>query len=82
MIFLVLVALINLGAATKTVGNFLSTADQQRLQQVFLDGLKSTDLQSIYYSSINLNSISAADKQGVCKKLAGFYADSKYNVSL
>ena len=53
---------------------------QERLQQVFLDGFKSNDLQSIYYSSINLNSIVAADKQGVCKKLAGFYADSKYNV--
>lgn len=65
------------GSATQTIDNFLSQSDLQRLQQTFTDGLKSTDIQSIYYSAINSKNIPAATKTEVCKKLSGLYSESK-----
>lgn len=62
-------------SATQTIDNFLSKSDLQRLQQIFTDGLKSSDLQSIYYSAINSNNI--PNKAELCKKLSGLYAESK-----
>lgn len=47
------------------------------MQQIFTDGLKSNDLQSIYYSAINSKNIPAATKTEVCKKLSGLFTDSK-----
>lgn len=66
--------------ATRTVDNFLSKSDHQRLQQIFSEGVKSSDLQNIYYSVINSKNIPADGKTALCKKLAGLYADSKLNV--
>ncbi|CAO1364736.1 unnamed protein product [Diamesa serratosioi] len=73
---ILLLGCISLNSATRTVDNSLCKGNQQRLQQVFQDGLKSSDLQSIYYSVINHSS---ADKTSLCKKLATIYADSKLN---
>lgn len=68
--------------ATRTVNNFLSKSDQDRLQSVFQDGIKSNDLQSIYYSALNLkSSLQSQEKTEVCGRLAASYADSKLNVS-
>lgn len=67
--------------ATRTVDNFFTKSDHQRLQQIFSEGIKSSDLQNIYYSVINSKNIPADGKTALCKKLAGLYADSKLNVS-
>jgi len=68
--------------ATRTVDSFLSNQDHQRLQQIFRDGLKSNDLQSIFYSIVNSKSIPAEEKTSLCKKIAAVYAESKLNVSI
>ena len=47
-----------------------------------MDGLKSTDLQSIYYSVINLKSIKNDEKTNICSRISNFAKDSKINVSL
>lgn len=67
--------------ATRTVDSFLSKPDHQRLDEIFNDGVKSTDLQSIYYSAINSKAIPADVKSNLCKKLSGLHAESKLNVS-
>lgn len=67
--------------ATRTVDNYLSKADNQRIQQIFSDGIKSSDLQTIYYSVINSKAIPADVKANLCKKLPGFHTESKLNVS-
>ncbi len=66
--------------AARTVNNFLSKSDQERLQSVFQDGIKSNDLQSIYYSALNLkNSLKGPEKTEVCGRLSGSYGASKLN---
>lgn len=68
----------SLSSASRTVNNFLSKSDQDRLRKVFLDGLDANDLQSTYYSVINLkSSLNENQKQGICGKLAAQYKDSK-----
>jgi hypothetical protein len=69
-------------SATRTVDNFLSKSDLQRLQQIFNDGIKSNDLQTIYYSVINSKKIPTESKESLCKKLPGLYKDSKLNVCI
>lgn len=66
-------------SATRSVDNFLSKSDHQRLQKIFADGLKSNDLQTIYYSVINSQNIPADSKANLCKKLAGYHKESKLN---
>jgi hypothetical protein len=67
--------------ATRTVDSFLSKADHQRLNQIFSDGFKSADLQSIYYSAINSKALAADVKANLCKKLSALHAESKLNAS-
>uniref|UniRef100_U5EVZ5 Dolichyl-diphosphooligosaccharide--protein glycosyltransferase subunit 2 n=1 Tax=Corethrella appendiculata TaxID=1370023 RepID=U5EVZ5_9DIPT len=76
---LVLLLIINYSNGLRTVVNHLSSADLDRLDKVFLDGFKSNDLQSIYYSSFNLKQITPADKLATCKRLLASYSDSKLN---
>ncbi|KAL7046869.1 hypothetical protein ACKWTF_002726 [Chironomus riparius] len=66
-------------SATRTIDNFLSKSDLQRVQQIFNDGIKSSDLQTIYYSVINSKKIPSETKDSLCKKLPGLYKDSKLN---
>lgn len=67
--------------STRTVQQCLSPADISRYRQVFVDGLKSNDLQAVYYSAINHDLENEAEKKDVCKRLVTLYGDSKLNVS-
>lgn len=71
-----------LGDALRAIDNHLSSEDTARLNQVFKDGIKSNDLQSIYFSSLNLKDLSVQEKTDVCNKLDSLHGDSKLNVSL
>lgn len=81
LVFGLLSVLVTYISATRTIDNFLSKSDLQRLQQIFNDGIKSSDLQNIYYSVINSKKIPTETKDSLCKKLPGLYKDSKLNVS-
>lgn len=60
---------------TRTVSKFITAADQDRYQKIFADGLASSDLQAVYFSSVNL-----VDKApDACSRLDKVYAESKYN---
>ncbi|KAG5677239.1 hypothetical protein PVAND_007013 [Polypedilum vanderplanki] len=65
--------------ATRTVDNFLSKSDLQRLNQIFADGLQSSDLQTLYYSVINSKNVPADIKSNLCKKLSALHSESKLN---
>lgn len=65
--------------ATRSVDNFLSKSDFQRLNQIFSDGFQSNDLQTLFYSVTNSKNIPADQKSALCKKLPGLYGDSKLN---
>lgn len=71
-----------LGDALRAIDNHLSSDDTVRLNQVFKDGIKSNDLQSIYFSSLNLKDLSAQEKTDICSKLISMHGESKLNVSL
>ncbi|CRK95597.1 CLUMA_CG009056, isoform A [Clunio marinus] len=75
-VYCFLIASIN---ATRTVDNFLSQSDVQKLQNIYNEGLKSNDLQSIYYSVINSKAIPADVKANLCKKLSTIHTESKLN---
>lgn len=61
--------------STRTVSKYITAADQDRYQKIFNDGLKSSDLQSVYFSSLNV-----ADKSpDACSRLDTVYLDSKFN---
>lgn len=66
--------------AAKSINSHLSSVDDQRLQQVFADGLKSNDIQSIYYGALNYKAITPAEKQEACKRIVQIHKDSKLNV--
>uniref|UniRef100_A0A336MZ42 Dolichyl-diphosphooligosaccharide--protein glycosyltransferase subunit 2 n=1 Tax=Culicoides sonorensis TaxID=179676 RepID=A0A336MZ42_CULSO len=66
-------------SSSRTVQQCLTEVDVTRYGQVFADGLKSSDLQSIYYSAINSKTLSATEKKDVCKRLVALYSDSKLN---
>lgn len=78
--FLLFLSIFVLGDAIRAIDNHLSADDITRLNQVFVDGIKSNDLQSIYFSSLNLKDISAQEKTNVCNRLATLHAESKLNV--
>lgn len=69
------------GSALKTINSHLDGDDQLRLNVVFNDGLKSNDLQSIFYSSLNLKNLSKEQKAGACSRMNTLHAESKLNVS-
>lgn len=71
-----------LGDALRAIENHLSSDDNVRLNQVFVDGIKSNDLQAIYFSALNLKDLSASEKTKVCERLVTLYTESKLNVSL
>lgn len=65
--------------AAKTINSHLSGADLQRLQQVFGEGLKSNDIQSVYYGAINFGKTTPKEKEEACKLVAKLHKDSKLN---
>ncbi|XP_055628347.1 dolichyl-diphosphooligosaccharide--protein glycosyltransferase subunit 2 [Toxorhynchites rutilus septentrionalis] len=61
----------------RTVSKHITPQEQDRYQKIFAEGLKSGDLQSLYFSSAN---VVAADKTPeACKKLNNVYGESKFN---
>ncbi|XP_065089624.1 uncharacterized protein LOC135710857 [Ochlerotatus camptorhynchus] len=60
---------------TRTVSKYITPADQDRYQKIFTDGLKSSDLQAVYFSSVNV-----ADKSpDACSRLDAVYLESNFN---
>lgn len=70
-----------LSDALKAIDNNLSIEDNARLQQVFVDGIKSNELQAIFFSALNLKDLSAQEKNKVCERLVSLHTESKLNVS-
>lgn len=68
--------------ALSAVNDNLSGDDRLRLRAVFLNGIKSNDLQAIYYSALNLRDLTNEDeKSKVCSRLATLNAEAKFDVS-
>ncbi|XP_055608052.1 dolichyl-diphosphooligosaccharide--protein glycosyltransferase subunit 2 [Uranotaenia lowii] len=61
--------------ATRAVNKRITPQDQERYQRIFADGLKSSDLQAVYYSSLN---VAKVDPEA-CKRLTAIYSESKLN---
>ncbi|XP_062553236.1 dolichyl-diphosphooligosaccharide--protein glycosyltransferase subunit 2 [Armigeres subalbatus] len=60
---------------SRTVSKFITPVDQDRYQKIFVEGLASSDLQSVYFSSVNV----AEKSPDACTRLEKVYAESKYN---
>ncbi|EDW02500.1 dolichyl-diphosphooligosaccharide--protein glycosyltransferase subunit 2 [Drosophila grimshawi] len=65
--------------SARTVDSHLGPKDLTRLQKVFVDGLSSNDLQSIFFASLNIETSDAATKQTLCQKIVTLHAESKLN---
>lgn len=65
--------------AARTINSHLSATDLERLNKVFLDGIKSNDLQAIYFSSLNFKELTNDVKLSVCDRLIALHAESKLN---
>ncbi|XP_020817228.1 dolichyl-diphosphooligosaccharide--protein glycosyltransferase subunit 2 [Drosophila serrata] len=65
--------------SARTVDSHLGPKDLTRLQKVFVDGFGSSDLQSIFFSSLNIQLTDATQKEPLCKKIATLHAESKLN---
>lgn len=70
-----------LGDALRAIDNHLTSDDTARLNQVFVDGIKSNDLQSIYFSALKFKDLSEEDKTNACNRHVNLYRESKLNVS-
>ncbi|XP_037956936.1 dolichyl-diphosphooligosaccharide--protein glycosyltransferase subunit 2-like [Teleopsis dalmanni] len=81
LVFAIFYILTGLSAilATRTVSTYLDNNDLNRLQKVFADGLQSNDLQSIYYSTLNIEVTNPKEKELLCKKIVEAHTDSKLN---
>ncbi|XP_050073129.1 dolichyl-diphosphooligosaccharide--protein glycosyltransferase subunit 2 [Anopheles maculipalpis] len=80
---LLLIVLLSTGlaipsATQRTVSNHLTTQDKERFAKVFDEGLKSNDLQSLYYASVNV-ALPAGDAVSTCKRLLSLHRESKLN---
>uniref|UniRef100_A0A1A9WP29 Dolichyl-diphosphooligosaccharide--protein glycosyltransferase subunit 2 n=1 Tax=Glossina brevipalpis TaxID=37001 RepID=A0A1A9WP29_9MUSC len=64
-------------ATNNAVDSHLSSKDLQRLQKVFADGIVSNDLQSIFYSSLNIEPTSDLERNKVCQRLFKLHTASK-----
>lgn len=60
---------------SKTVAKFITPADQDRYKKIFVEGLASSDLQAVYFSSVNV----AERSPDACTRLDKVYSESKYN---
>lgn len=79
-IFVVLTVLV-CSEAARTINNHLSGTDLDRLNKVFLEGIKSNDLQSLHYSALNLKQLGSEEKASTCSQLLNLHAESKLNAS-
>lgn len=65
--------------STRTVDSHLGAKDLTRLQKVFVDGFASSDLQAIFFSSLNIQSTDPSQKETLCKKIVNLHTESKLN---
>ncbi|EDW85905.1 uncharacterized protein Dwil_GK23310 [Drosophila willistoni] len=65
--------------SSRTVDSHLGPKDLTRLQKVFVDGFASSDLQAIFFSSLNIESTDPTQKDALCKKIVDLHAESKLN---
>lgn len=79
--FLLFLSFFLMGDALRAIEIHLTNEDNVRLHQVFVDGVKSNDLQAIFFSALNLKDLSAQEKNEVCERLVNLYTESKLNVS-
>ncbi|XP_053962532.1 dolichyl-diphosphooligosaccharide--protein glycosyltransferase subunit 2 [Anastrepha ludens] len=63
----------------RTVPGHLGQNDLHRLERVFADGLTSNDLQSIYYSTLNIQMNDAKESTKLCSKIRTLHQESKLN---
>uniref|UniRef100_A0A182TTD8 Dolichyl-diphosphooligosaccharide--protein glycosyltransferase subunit 2 n=1 Tax=Anopheles melas TaxID=34690 RepID=A0A182TTD8_9DIPT len=75
---LVVAALAATPATQRTVSSHLTAQDQERFAKVFSEGLKSNDLQSLYYASVNV-ALPAGDVTSTCMRLFTLHGESKLN---
>jgi oligosaccharyltransferase complex subunit delta (ribophorin II) len=67
--------------AARPINSHLSGSDLDRLNRVFQDGIKSNDLQTIFYSAVYGKELDLAAVKEACQRLEKLHADSKLNVS-
>lgn len=79
--FFMVLAVVVYSQAARTINSHLSGSDLERLNKVFVDGIKSNDLQAVYYSALNLQQLSSDEKTSTCSRLLNLHAESKLNVS-
>ncbi|XP_058460831.1 dolichyl-diphosphooligosaccharide--protein glycosyltransferase subunit 2 [Malaya genurostris] len=76
-ILLLIGCLISTAWTAKTVSKYITQLEQDRYRSIFNEGLKSNDLQAVYYASAN---VAATEKtQETCKGLTKVYEESKLN---
>lgn len=66
-------------ASPTSVTSHISAADLARFEVIFADGLRSRDIQAIYYSALRSTSISKGEAKVVCLQLIETYNESKLN---
>lgn len=65
--------------SARTVSKYITKQDQDRYGKIFADGLKSSDLQAVYFSSGSAG-VTAGDRTPeACKRLVAVYGESKLN---
>ncbi|EDS35152.1 ribophorin ii [Culex quinquefasciatus] len=79
LLLLVAGCLASVALSARTVSKYITAQDQDRYGKIFAEGLKSTDLQAVYFSTAS-GGLSAADKTvEACKRLVTVYGESKLN---
>lgn len=68
--------------AARPINSHLSGSDLDRLNRVFQEGIKSSDLQTIFYSAVYGTGLDLAAIKEACQRLEKLHADSKLNVNI
>lgn len=66
-------------AAGPAVTSHISASDQTRFDTIFAEGLRSRDIQSIYYTALSFQKIARGESKVVCLQLIDTYNESKLN---
>lgn len=71
-----------LAEAHLAVNDSLNGDDRLRIQELFQNGIKSSNLEAIYYSAVNIKDLlNEDDKLKVCSRLQNLHSESKFDVS-
>lgn len=78
LLLLVAGCLASVALSARTVSKYITAQDQDRYGKIFAEGLKSTDLQAVFFSTAN--GVTAGDRTPeACKRLVAVYGESKLN---